>query len=821
MDALTGSLHTRVVWQQGGHYYDGGGKVLGYDSQTDNTHTICPEQSYRKPILCSGGNRLVVSSDDWKVYVIDFAGGSKQFLTNGFCSDVWVHPQTGQEWIFVRNNNAVKRHLLGNPSQSVHLYSGSAGHPAVDWWSVSADGTSGADFLPWADGFHIANAAGLNDQSPSPKKITGGCWASHSCDNSYYWFHLDGNHSYIKTFRLDEYKHRVLVNAPAPSNHNAQIYHPRFASKGGRYMTCSAGYDGNSSSSYAEICLGKFNNSYSGFDGWVKVTSNNVFDNNGDAWVGVTGQEPSIQLNPNSLAFQAQEGGAAPSPKTVTVSSPVGLLSGVSVSDNAPWLTVSYSGGTITNSVNVTGLSADVHTATVTVTAGNANPSTATYQVSLAVVGVPVAASLALSPASPTVQVGQTVQFGATVMDQYGNTMNPQPTVTWTASGSGGTVNGSGLFTAGAAEGSATVTAQAVGLSTSATVTVVVQAPVSIQVNCGGSAVGEWETDAAYLVAGYEGSPYTFGGTHDLSGVTDPAPAQVYTTVRHQNHRYSFSDVPNGQYTVRLHFTDAHVGDRAMNYTIEQQQVLSGFNVTDAAGGTNKAVIREFSVSVSDGNGLQIVCDRGNGNDVFEAGIEIIGGGQALRQIAIGAPLAGESVSVGETLHIAWTCTEDAGMNVRLSVDEGENWLLLNSSKASPTTGGTGSFDWVVQPTVDGVSVVSDNAVIRVSDYWDETVYAQSQLFAITAQASVESRTEQAGTRTPLVTATTGRLHIAVVESGAHVVEVLNPAGRILVRFAGNGPKSYAWRHGPVRTVYVVRVSVPTGERTFSVLPVQ
>ncbi len=64
MDALTGNIHTRVVWQQGGHYYDGGGKVLGYDSETDATHTICPEQGYRKPILCSGGNRVVVTSND-------------------------------------------------------------------------------------------------------------------------------------------------------------------------------------------------------------------------------------------------------------------------------------------------------------------------------------------------------------------------------------------------------------------------------------------------------------------------------------------------------------------------------------------------------------------------------------------------------------------------------------------------------------------------------------------------------------------------------------------------------------------------------------
>ncbi len=372
------------------------------------------------------------------MYIIDFSGsGGKQFLVNGFCSDVWVHPQTGQEWIFVRNNNAVKRHLLGNPSQTVHLHTGGAGHPAVDWWSVSADGTAGADSLPWADGFFIANAAGLNGQPPSPQKVTGGCWSSFSCENSYYWFHLDGNHHYIRVFHLAESKHRVFVNAPAPSNHDAQIYHPRFASKGGHYMTCSAGYDGNGASNHAEICLGKFNSNYSGFVGWVKVTSNNIFENNGDAWVGVTGQDPSIQLNPRSLSFEAQEGGANPSSKTVTVSTPVGSLSGLSVSDNADWLTVSLSGNTITNSVDVAGLPADVHSAVVTVTADNAKPSTATYTVSLSVVGAPVATSLTITPTDPVVLVGRTQQFTATVTDQSGNPMSPQPAVTWSATGNG------------------------------------------------------------------------------------------------------------------------------------------------------------------------------------------------------------------------------------------------------------------------------------------------------------------------------------------------------------------------------------------------
>ncbi|MBD3241078.1 MAG: hypothetical protein GF331_10875 [Chitinivibrionales bacterium] len=820
MDALTGNVHTRVVWQQGGHYYDGGGKVLGYDSHADATHTILPEQSYRKPILCSGGNRVVVSSDDWKVYVVDFSGsGGKQFLLDGFCSDVWVHPQTGQEWLFVRHNNAVKRHLLGDPSQSVHLYSGSAGHSAVDWWSVSADGTAGADFLPWADGYFIDDAAGLNGQSPSPQKVTGGCWASFSCENSYYWFHLDGDHHYIKVFRLAEFKRRLYVNAPAPSNHNAQIYHPRFASKGGHYMTCSAGYDGNGASNHAEICLGKFNSDYSGFVGWVKVTSNSVFDNNGDAWVGVTGQEPSIVLSPESLSFEAQQGGANPSPKTVTVSTPVGSLSGLSVSDNAGWLTASLSGATITNSVNLSGLSADVHTAQVTVTADNANPSTATYTVTLSVVGAPVATSLTITPADPLLLVGATQQFTATVLDQYGNPMSPQPPIGWSASGSAGSIDASGMFSAAASEGTGSVTANASGLSASTGVTVVTQAPVAIRINCGGPAVDGWESDQAYVVAGHTGASYPFGGTHDVSGVTDPAPAAVYQTVRHQDHRYSFADVPNGTYTVRIHFTDAHEGNRAMDYSIEGQQVLSGFNVTDAAGGTYTAVVREFPVQVSDGNGLQIVCESGDGNDVFEAGIEVLSGGDASAVISIAAPTAGDTLRVGEAMRIEWTSTQDIGMNVRISADDGENWVLLNSEKASPTTGGTGSYEWTVQQAVGHVSLLSGSVQIRVSDYWDEAVYAVSEHFTIAPAAPVVVSSVSPRTEVSDVHAAGGLLRIAVVEPGAHRVTVVNSAGRCLVRLRGEGRAEYCWNYGAAGGVYFVRVEAAARERVWTVVP--
>src|SRR5439155_9396651 len=83
---------------------------------------------------------------------------------------------------------------------------------------------------------------------------------------------------------------------------------------------------------------------------------------------------------------------------------------------------------------------------------------------------VPVA-SVAVSPATAGIRVGQTVQLTATPKDSAGTSLTGR-TVTWTSSNpSVATVNISGRVTGGAA-GSATITATSEGQTSSAAVTV-------------------------------------------------------------------------------------------------------------------------------------------------------------------------------------------------------------------------------------------------------------------------------------------------------------------------------------------------------------
>ena len=147
-----------------------------------------------------------------------------------------------------------------------------------------------------------------------------------------------------------------------------------------------------------------------------------------------------------------------------------------------------------------------------------------------------------------------------------------------------------------------------------------------LRVNCAGPSMDGWESDDKYVAREERGDEFRFKRTADVSAVPDPAPVDVYKTVRHRNHRYRF-DVPDGEYLVRLHFTDDFDPEgeiRRMDFVIENERALKEFNVVKAAGGVGRAVVREIPVRVADGNGLEIKGEDRTGGDVFAAGIEIV-----------------------------------------------------------------------------------------------------------------------------------------------------------------------------------------------------
>src|SRR5207253_2619736 len=147
------------------------------------------------------------------------------------------------------------------------------------------------------------------------------------------------------------------------------------------------------------------------------------------------------------------------------------------------------SGNTAVATVSASGLVTAVAAGSATITASSEGRS---GTAAITVKTVPVAA-VAVTPASLSVQVGQTAQLTATPQDANGNPLSGR-TVTWTSSNQAvATVNATGLVT-GAAAGAATITATSEGKSGTAAVTVtpvpvasVAVTPASASIQTGGT----------------------------------------------------------------------------------------------------------------------------------------------------------------------------------------------------------------------------------------------------------------------------------------------------------------------------------------------
>jgi regulation of enolase protein 1 (concanavalin A-like superfamily) len=88
-------------------------------------------------------------------------------------------------------------------------------------------------------------------------------------------------------------------------------------------------------------------------------------------------------------------------------------------------------------------------------------------------------ASVLVSPATTTVNVGSTQQFTATAGDQFGKAFNTPPTISWSVFSGGGTISSTGLYTAPSTTGSAIVRASSGGAIASASITIVSSAPAT------------------------------------------------------------------------------------------------------------------------------------------------------------------------------------------------------------------------------------------------------------------------------------------------------------------------------------------------------
>ncbi len=135
-------------------------------------------------------------------------------------------------------------------------------------------------------------------------------------------------------------------------------------------------------------------------------------------------------------------------------------------------VTFSVNGTNAAKTATATFTTAAAYDFTVTISDGDGHGIASAVHV----VVVPTATTIEIQPSVAMVQVSTTQQFAATVNDQFGHPLASNPAVAFTVSG-GGTINGTGLFTAGAAIGGPfTVTATVGSVSGRASLVVSLQA---------------------------------------------------------------------------------------------------------------------------------------------------------------------------------------------------------------------------------------------------------------------------------------------------------------------------------------------------------
>jgi endoglucanase len=116
-----------------------------------------------------------------------------------------------------------------------------------------------------------------------------------------------------------------------------------------------------------------------------------------------------------------------------------------------------------------------------------------------------------------------------------------------------------------------------------------------------------WQPDKYYAKGG--GYGFIGGETEDRgedTTITGAKDVRIYQTERYGMSGF-VAEVPNGNYTIRLHFAEtysdiAYDGPRVFGVKLQGQAILEDFDVSKAAGGTFKPVVKEFSgIAVTDG----------------------------------------------------------------------------------------------------------------------------------------------------------------------------------------------------------------------------
>ena len=267
----------------------------------------------------------------------------------------------------------------------------------------------------------------------------------------------------------------------------------------------------------------------------------------GTASVTITNQPPlvtqqasaspsTVSANSSNLKVQASDDGGS-SNLTYTWSMQ-------SLPNGAPAPTFSANASNAASSTTAFFYAAGQYTFRVTIT--DAGGQTTTSSVTVTVSQTPT--TVVVTPSNPTIPAGGTQQFTAAVLDQFGNVLTQNQTITWSAGGGGGSfsTNNAGLYTASTTPGTYGVSANDGGLQGSTTVSVVQVSAVASPNPVTGTTTTLTATNSSV-----SGLKYLWSATSVPSGGHD---ADLQRQQLHRRAKYGRHVFPSGQ----LHLPGCH-----------------------------------------------------------------------------------------------------------------------------------------------------------------------------------------------------------------------------------------------------------------------
>ncbi len=322
--ALTES-RTRVVWSEDhGDNRDVSARgskrmlrLMGYDSHDGIGARILIEElsNYSKPLLTPDGDRVIFSDfHELVVSIINFDGTERRTLSHGIALAVWRDPDTGADWVYVGRDPVDRR---GRPYASVYRFQ--LDEPereervwdrrpvGVDNFQLSADGTRAAGVYPWPD----CGIAYLNEGTWT--RLGNGCWPSLAPDDSYLFWIFDGNHREVRMYDTREDRRWTVRINTAPETDGYEVYHPRWSNHP-RFMTMTGPYTHRVGHSFirgggpqVDIYLGRFNETFTEVEEWVRVTDTGRASFLPDVWIESAAHRPAMEREDSALSEKLAE----------------------------------------------------------------------------------------------------------------------------------------------------------------------------------------------------------------------------------------------------------------------------------------------------------------------------------------------------------------------------------------------------------------------------------------------------------------------------------------------------------------------------------